>query len=73
MSSWLQARDQQGWGFATMNKGLPFQVKVFSFNFKHMPYVSDNIYLCMHSVKRNSLCRLKINHVLGFNSCVYSW
>ncbi len=28
-------------------------------------------YVCR--IKKSCLCRLKINHMLGFESCVYSW
>jgi hypothetical protein len=31
MGSLNKASDQEGWGFATMSKGPPFQVRVFTF------------------------------------------
>ncbi len=31
--SWLQPRDPRGWEFSTMNKGPPFQVRIFLSSF----------------------------------------
>ncbi len=34
---------------------------------------SNNMYLCVLDKKEIPLSRLKINHVLGFDTCVNSW
>jgi hypothetical protein len=28
---------------------------------------------CMCKTKKNSLCRFKIKHASGLNTCIYSW
>jgi hypothetical protein len=51
-----------------MNRGTPFQVGNFSLSITHP--------LLFHVVcvmKKGSLCRLKINHELGSESCIFSW
>jgi hypothetical protein len=57
--SWLQARDQQGWRFTMMDQEPPFQLSVFSFISKYVPYVSDNMYLCAHFDKKRFLVQVK--------------
>jgi hypothetical protein len=49
MGSWCQARDQQGWRFATMDKELTFQVRDFlSFIIKICPtYIITCICVCL--------------------------
>ncbi len=71
--SWLQARDQGGWGFATMSKRPPFQVREHIFLVNNMHPLIICFILCVLDKKGVSLCRLKINHALGAESCIYSW
>jgi hypothetical protein len=56
-----------------MNKGPPFQVKVFIFFLYLSKYASTFNFVVCARIKKSSLCRLKINLALGSESYVYSW
>ncbi len=69
----VQARVQRGWGFATMSKRLPFQVRehIFLLNSTHLLIILFILFVL--DKKGSPLCRLKIYHASEFESCVYSW
>jgi hypothetical protein len=69
--SWLQARDLRGWGICPHKQGVSFPSKILSFN----KYVTAWFFFMRVQNKKelSSLCRLKINHVLGSVTCIYSW
>jgi hypothetical protein len=68
--SCYHARDQSGWGFATMSKTLAFQVSMgFFSSFSQGVWLIINCVLCKY--KQDFVCRLKINHAWSVSSsCV---
>jgi hypothetical protein len=59
--SWFQARDQSGWGFATMSKTSAFQVRGFFLSpFGTRGYAQNNFYVSYKFKDGIFVCRLKL-------------